>query len=169
MVKDHLPQLNNLGPTSVVIVIHPDEMAIRESLIITDHTEYIRQLRACLLAADRKQAAILVAALGKNCRTFPPFIADISQGYYFIDNRNSGTTEDQAHRIIDWLVEHNNIDHVVFTGGWKGACLNHAMNTILKGDKRIKDVIGLGLFETRLNHPNLHRKLSVEVYERLVF
>lgn len=169
MVKDHLPQFKNLSPTSVVIVIHPDEMAIRESIIISDHSAYKDRLRTCLMAAARQQAAVLIVALEKDSQTFPDFLNDISQNFSFVDNKSSDTTGDQALRIADWLARRDHIDHVVFTGGWKDACLIHAMNRVLKRDTRIKDVFGLGVFSAGLNHPVVQRKLTAEVYESLVF
>jgi hypothetical protein len=122
------------------VVVHADEYAIRVSSQVPEPLLFQAQLLDRLEGLLANNVNVFLLNLSKNEFHPPPFLRSLVEQVVVIPSLDVDGVNDQARRLRQQLVNYRKVRDVVFTGGWKNACLKHTLNqTIIpQGASRVR-------------------------------
>lgn len=135
-------QLPNPNNRLAYVVVHADEYAIRVSRLVEHPPDFQERLCHHLLWLVSQRAHVFLLNLNKNELHPPSFLQPLNGRVVVVPSLDQDQVNDQAQRLREQLVRYPKIQNVVFTGGWKNACLKHTLNQTIrpKGTERVRMV-----------------------------
>ncbi len=128
------------GPVTAYVVVHPDEFALACSKVITDPKGYITLLKRKIKSQLFREMAVIILGLQQNDTELPDFLREFSDRVDFVPCFSGDNVNAQSERLRAILVKFRYLRQVIFTGGWKNACLKHTLNNTAVFDGRIKSI-----------------------------
>ncbi len=132
-----------LNRGTAYVIVHPDEYAIQVSMATKDAVEgYKNRLKQRIRLLLNDNVSIYLLNLAVGILTPPPYLDGFQRErrFYVIPAIKDDPMDAQSTRLRRALAEFEGLRRVVFTGGWRNACLKHTLNHTLAGIPRIRFV-----------------------------
>jgi len=151
-------------------MVHPDDFALNVSTHVERANDYKKNLafKVKKMLSRRVKVILLNLVLGLN--HFPEFLLEFKGQIIIIPALDSDETDAQVNRLKEYLAEHKKIRHLIFTGGWKNACLKHTINHTISDVERIRFVDKeLEPFDAKLRYKDYIQSITVMIDQEFIF
>ena len=136
------------GPQIAYVVVHADEYAIQASRLVKNSQDFQISLRQHLQKLLQEQVNVILLNLQKTEQQPPKFLRSLEDQVAVIPSLEQDSINAQSERLSEYLVRQRGLKQLVFTGGWKNACLKHTLRrTVIT-----KDPFELGIMD-EIYHP----------------
>ena len=136
------------GPQIAYVVVHADEYAIQASRLVKNSQDFQISLRQHLQKLLQEQVNVILLNLQKTEQQPPKFLRSLGDQVTVIPSLEQDSINAQSERLSEYLVRQRGLKQLVFTGGWKNACLKHTLRrTVIT-----KDPFELGIMD-EIYHP----------------
>ena len=136
------------GPQIAYVVVHADEYAIQASRLVKNSQDFQISLRQHLQKLLQEQVNVILLNLQKTEQQPPKFLRSLGDQVTVIPSLEQDSINAQSERLSEYLVRQRGLKQLVFTGGWKNACLKHTLRrTVIT-----KDPFELGIMDD-IHHP----------------
>ncbi len=136
------------GPQIAYVVVHADEYAIQASRLVKNSQDFQISLRQHLQKLLQEQVNVILLNLQKTEQQPPKFLRSLGSQVTVIPSLEQDSINAQSERLSEYLVWQRGLKQLVFTGGWKNACLKHTLRrTVIT-----KDPFELGIMD-EIHHP----------------
>ena len=136
------------GPQIAYVVVHADEYAIQASRLVKNSQDFQKSLQQHLQKLLQEQVNVILLNLQKTEQQPPKFLRSLEDQVTVIPSLDQDSINAQSERLSEYLVRQRGLKQLVFTGGWKNACLKHTLcRTVI-----IKDPFELGIMDD-IHHP----------------
>ncbi|MFZ9066219.1 MAG: hypothetical protein ACO23R_02485 [bacterium] len=136
------------GPQIAYVVVHADEYAIQASRLVKNSQDFQKSLRQHLQKLLQEQVNVILLNLQKTEQQPPKFLRSLGDQVTVIPSLEQDSINAQSERLSEYLVRQRGLKQLVFTGGWKNACLKHTLRrTVIT-----KDPFELGIMD-EIYHP----------------
>ena len=136
------------GPQIAYVVVHADEYAIQASRLVKNSQDFQISLRQHLQKLLQEQVNVILLNLQKTEQQPPKFLRSLGSQVTVIPSLEQDSINAQSERLSEYLVRQRGLKQLVFTGGWKNACLKHTLRrTVIT-----KDPFELGIMD-EIYHP----------------
>ncbi len=136
------------GPQIAYVVVHADEYAIQASRLVKNSQDFQISLRQHLQKLLQEQVNVILLNLQKTEQQPPKFLRSLGDQVTVIPSLEQDSINAQSERLSEYLVRQRGLKQLVFTGGWKNACLKHTLRrTVIT-----KDPFELGIMD-EIHHP----------------
>ena len=131
------------GPQIAYVVVHADEYAIQASRLVKNSQDFQKSLRQHLQKLLQEQVNVILLNLQKTEQQPPKFLRSLGDQVTVIPSLEQDSINAQSERLCEYLVRQRGLKQLVFTGGWKNACLKHTLRrTVIT-----KDPFELGIMD----------------------
>ena len=138
------------GPQIAYVVVHADEYAIQASRLVKNSQDFQKSLQQHLQKLLQEQVNVILLNLQKTEQQPPKFLRSLEDQVTVIPSLDQDSINAQSERLSEYLVRQRGLKQLVFTGGWKNACLKHTLRrTVIT-----KDPFELGIMD------EIHRPVS---------
>ena len=136
------------GPQIAYVVVHADEYAIQASRLVKNSQDFQKSLQQHLQKLLQEQVNVILLNLQKTEQQPPEFLRSLGSQVTVIPSLEQDSINAQSERLSEYLVRQRGLKQLVFTGGWKNACLKHTLRrTVIT-----KDPFELGIMD-EIHHP----------------
>ena len=136
------------GPQIAYVVVHADEYAIQASRLVKNSQDFQKSLQQHLQKLLQEQVNVILLNLQKTEQQPPKFLRSLEDQVTVIPSLDQDSINAQSERLSEYLVRQRGLKQLVFTGGWKNACLKHTLRrTVIT-----KDPFELGIMD-KIHHP----------------
>ena len=136
------------GPQIAYVVVHADEYAIQASRLVKNSQDFQKSLQQHLQKLLQEQVNVILLNLQKTEQQPPKFLRSLGSQVTVIPSLEQDSINAQSERLSEYLVRQRGLKQLVFTGGWKNACLKHTLRrTVIT-----KDPFELGIMD-EIHHP----------------
>ena len=136
------------GPQIAYVVVHADEYAIQASRLVKNSQDFQKSLQQHLQKLLQEQVNVILLNLQKTEQQPPKFLRSLEDQVTVIPSLDQDSINAQSERLSEYLVRQRGLKKLVFTGGWKNACLKHTLRrTVIT-----KDPFELGIMDD-IHHP----------------
>ena len=136
------------GPQIAYVVVHADEYAIQASRLVKNSQDFQKSLQQHLQKLLQEQVNVILLNLQKTEQQPPKFLRSLEDQVTVIPSLDQDSINAQSERLSEYLVRQRGLKQLVFTGGWKNACLKHTLRrTVIT-----KDPFELGIMDD-IHHP----------------
>ena len=136
------------GSQIAYVVVHADEYAIQASRLVKNSQDFQISLRQHLQKLLQEQVNVILLNLQKTEQQPPEFLRSLGSQVTVIPSLEQDSINAQSERLSEYLVRQRGLKQLVFTGGWKNACLKHTLRrTVIT-----KDPFELGIMD-EIHHP----------------
>ena len=136
------------GPQITYVVVHADEYAIQASRLVKNSQAFQESLQQHLQKLLQEQVNVILLNLQKTEQQPPKFLRSLADQVTVIPSLEQDSINAQSERLREYLVRQRGMKQLVFTGGWKNACLKHTLcQTVMT-----KDPFELGIMD-EIHHP----------------
>ena len=136
------------GPQIAYVVVHADEYAIQASRLVKNSQDFQKSLQQHLQKLLQEQVNVILLNLQKTEQQPPEFLRSLGSQVTVIPSLEQDSINAQSERLSEYLVRQRGLKQLVFTGGWKNACLKHTLRrTVIT-----KDPFELGIMD-KIHHP----------------
>ena len=123
------------GPQIAYVVVHADEYAIQASRLVKNSQDFQISLRQHLQKLLQEQVNVILLNLQKTEQQPPKFLRSLEDQVTVIPSLDQDSINAQSERLSEYLVRQRGLKQLVFTGGWKNACLKHTLRrTVMTKD-----------------------------------
>ena len=123
------------GPQIAYVVVHADEYAIQASRLVKNSQDFQISLRQHLQKLLQEQVNVILLNLQKTEQQPPKFLRSLGSQVTVIPSLEQDSINAQSERLSEYLVRQRGLKQLVFTGGWKNACLKHTLRrTVMTKD-----------------------------------
>ena len=123
------------GPQIAYVVVHADEYAIQASRLVKNSQDFQISLRQHLQKLLQEQVNVILLNLQKTEQQPPKFLRSLGDQVTVIPSLEQDSINAQSERLSEYLVRQRGLKQLVFTGGWKNACLKHTLRrTVMTKD-----------------------------------
>ena len=136
------------GPQIAYVVVHADEYAIQASRLVKNSQDFQISLRQHLQKLLQEQVNVILLNLQKTEQQPPKFLRSLEDQVTVIPSLDQDSINAQSERLSEYLVRQRGLKQLVFTGGWKNACLKHTLRRTVM----TKDPFELGIMDD-IHHP----------------
>ena len=136
------------GPQIAYVVVHADEYAIQASRLVKNSQDFQISLRQHLQKLLQEQVNVILLNLQKTEQQPPKFLRSLGDQVTVIPSLEQDSINAQSERLSEYLVRQRGLKQLVFTGGWKNACLKHTLRRTVM----TKDPFELGIMDD-IHHP----------------
>ena len=136
------------GPQIAYVVVHADEYAIQASRLVKNSQDFQKSLRQHLQKLLQEQVNVILLNLQKTEQQPPKFLRSLEDQVTVIPSLDQDSINAQSERLSEYLVRQRGLKQLVFTGGWKNACLKHTLRRTVM----TKDPFELGIMD-EIYHP----------------
>ena len=136
------------GPQIAYVVVHADEYAIQASRLVKNSQDFQISLRQHLQKLLQEQVNVILLNLQKTEQQPPKFLRSLGDQVTVIPSLEQDSINAQSERLSEYLVRQRGLKQLVFTGGWKNACLKHTLRRTVM----TKDPFELGIMD-EIHHP----------------
>ena len=136
------------GPQIAYVVVHADEYAIQASRLVKNSQDFQISLRQHLQKLLQEQVNVILLNLQKTEQQPPKFLRSLGSQVTVIPSLEQDSINAQSERLSEYLVRQRGLKQLVFTGGWKNACLKHTLRRTVM----TKDPFELGIMD-EIYHP----------------
>ena len=136
------------GPQIAYVVVHADEYAIQASRLVKNSQDFQISLRQHLQKLLQEQVNVILLNLQKTEQQPPKFLRSLEDQVTVIPSLDQDSINAQSERLSEYLVRQRGLKQLVFTGGWKNACLKHTLRRTVM----TKDPFELGIMD-EIYHP----------------
>ncbi len=136
------------GPQIAYVVVHADEYAIQASRLVKNSQDFQISLRQHLQKLLQEQVNVILLNLQKTEQQPPKFLRSLGDQVTVIPSLEQDSINAQSERLSEYLVRQRGLKQLVFTGGWKNACLKHTLRRTVM----TKDPFELGIMD-EIYHP----------------
>ena len=136
------------GPQIAYVVVHADEYAIQASRLVKNSQDFQISLRQHLQKLLQEQVNVILLNLQKTEQQPPKFLRSLGDQVTVIPSLEQDSINAQSERLSEYLVRQRGLKQLVFTGGWKNACLKHTLRRTVM----TKDPFKLGIMD-EIHHP----------------
>ena len=136
------------GPQIAYVVVHADEYAIQASRLVKNSQDFQKSLRQHLQKLLQEQVNVILLNLQKTEQQPPKFLRSLGSQVTVIPSLEQDSINAQSERLSEYLVRQRGLKQLVFTGGWKNACLKHTLRRTVM----TKDPFELGIMD-EIYHP----------------
>ena len=136
------------GPQIAYVVVHADEYAIQASRLVKNSQDFQISLRQHLQKLLQEQVNVILLNLQKTEQQPPEFLRSLGSQVTVIPSLEQDSINAQSERLSEYLVRQRGLKQLVFTGGWKNACLKHTIRRTVM----TKDPFELGIMD-EIHHP----------------
>ena len=136
------------GPQIAYVVVHADEYAIQASRLVKNSQDFQISLRQHLQKLLQEQVNVILLNLQKTEQQPPKFLRSLGSQVTVIPSLEQDSINAQSERLSEYLVRQRGLKQLVFTGGWKNACLKHTLRRTVM----TKDPFELGIMD-EIHHP----------------
>ena len=136
------------GPQIAYVVVHADEYAIQASRLVKNSQDFQNSLQRHLQKLFEEQVNVILLNLQKTEQQPPKFLRSLGSQVTVIPSLEQDSVNAQAERLSEYLVRQRGLKQLVFTGGWKNACLKHTLRRTVM----TKDPFELGIMDD-IHHP----------------
>ena len=136
------------GPQIAYVVVHADEYAIQASRLVKNSQDFQKSLRQHLQKLLQEQVNVILLNLQKTEQQPPKFLRSLGDQVTVIPSLEQDSINAQSERLSEYLVRQRGLKQLVFTGGWKNACLKHTLRRTVM----TKDPFELGIMD-EIYHP----------------
>lgn len=152
------------------IVVHPDEFALNLGHQVRSIKDYQNELAARIQKLINQKTTVIILNLTSGLNYFPEFLIGLEDQVVIIPSLDDDVTESQVDRLKDYLSGQQRISHLVFTGGWKNACLKHTINHTISDTDRVRFIDRTKTpFRAKLRHRRREHPILVEIDQAFVF
>ena len=138
------------GPQIAYVVVHADEYAIQASRLVKNSQDFQKSLQQHLQKLLQEQVNVILLNLQKTEQQPPKFLRSLEDQVTVIPSLEQDSINAQSERLSEYLVRQRGLKQLVFTGGWKNACLKHTLRRTVM----TKDPFELGIMD------EIHRPVS---------
>ena len=138
------------GSQIAYAVVHADEYAIQASRLVKNSQDFQKSLQQHLQKLLQEQVNVILLNLQKTEQQPPKFLRSLGSQVTVIPSLEQDSVNAQAERLSEYLVRQRGLKQLVFTGGWKNACLKHTLRRTVM----TKDPFELGIMD------EIHRPVS---------
>ncbi len=138
------------GPQIAYVVVHADEYAIQASRLVKNSQDFQKSLQQHLQKLLQEQVNVILLNLQKTEQQPPKFLRSLGDQVTVIPSLEQDSINAQSERLSEYLVRQRGLKQLVFTGGWKNACLKHTLRRTVM----TKDPFELGIMD------EIHRPVS---------
>ena len=138
------------GSEIAYVVVHADEYAIQASRLVKNSQDFQKSLQQHLQKLLQEQVNVILLNLQKTEQQPPKFLRSLGSQVTVIPSLEQDSVNAQAERLSEYLVRQRGLKQLVFTGGWKNACLKHTLHRTVM----TKDPFELGIMD------EIHRPVS---------
>ena len=138
------------GSEIAYVVVHADEYAIQASRLVKNSQDFQKILQRHLQKLLQEQVNVILLNLQKTEQQPPKFLRSLGSQVTVIPSLEQDSVNAQAERLSEYLVRQRGLKQLVFTGGWKNACLKHTLRRTVM----TKDPFELGIMD------EIHRPVS---------
>lgn len=138
------------GPQIAYVVVHADEYAIQASRLVKNSQDFQKSLQQHLQKLLQEQVNVILLNLQKTEQQPPKFLRSLEDQVTVIPSLDQDSINAQSERLSEYLVRQRGLKQLVFTGGWKNACLKHTLRRTVM----TKDPFELGIMD------EIHRPVS---------
>ncbi len=136
------------GPQIAYVVVHADEYAIQASRLVKNSQDFQKSLQQHLQKLLQEQVNVILLNLQKTEQQPPKFLRSLGSQVTVIPSLEQDSINAQSERLSEYLVWQRGLKQLVFTGGWKNACLKHTLRRTVM----TKDPFELGIMD-EIHHP----------------
>ena len=136
------------GPQIAYVVVHADEYAIQASRLVKNSQDFQKSLQQHLQKLLQEQVNVILLNLQKTEQQPPKFLRSLEDQVTVIPSLDQDSINAQSERLSEYLVRQRGLKQLVFTGGWKNACLKHTLRRTVM----TKDPFELGIMD-EIHHP----------------
>ena len=136
------------GPQIAYVVVHADEYAIQASRLVKNSQDFQKSLQQHLQKLLQEQVNVILLNLQKTEQQPPKFLRSLGDQVTVIPSLDQDSINAQSERLSEYLVRQRGLKQLVFTGGWKNACLKHTLRRTVM----TKDPFELGIMD-EIHHP----------------
>ncbi len=136
------------GPQIAYVVVHADEYAIQASRLVKNSQDFQKSLQQHLQKLLQEQVNVILLNLQKTEQQPPKFLRFLEDQVTVIPSLDQDSINAQSERLSEYLVRQKGLKQLVFTGGWKNACLKHTLRRTVM----TKDPFELGIMD-EIHHP----------------
>jgi len=136
------------GPQIAYVVVHADEYAIQASRLVKNSQDFQKSLQQHLQKLLQEQVNVILLNLQKTEQQPPKFLRSLEDQVTVIPSLDQDSINAQSERLSEYLVRQRGLKQLVFTGGWKNACLKHTLRRTVM----TKDPFELGIMDD-IHHP----------------
>ncbi len=136
------------GPQIAYVVVHADEYAIQASRLVKNSQDFQKSLQQHLQKLLQEQVNVILLNLQKTEQQPPKFLRSLGDQVTVIPSLEQDSINAQSERLSEYLVRQRGLKQLVFTGGWKNACLKHTLRRTVM----TKDPFELGIMD-EIYHP----------------
>jgi len=136
------------GPQIAYVVVHADEYAIQASRLVKNSQDFQKSLQQHLQKLLQEQVNVILLNLQKTEQQPPKFLRSLEDQVTVIPSLEQDSINAQSERLSEYLVRQRGLKQLVFTGGWKNACLKHTLRRTVM----TKDPFELGIMD-EIYHP----------------
>jgi hypothetical protein len=123
------------GPQIAYVVVHADEYAIQASRLVKNSQDFQKSLQQHLQKLLQEQVNVILLNLQKTEQQPPKFLRSLEDQVTVIPSLDQDSINAQSERLSEYLVRQRGLKQLVFTGGWKNACLKHTLRrTVMTKD-----------------------------------
>jgi hypothetical protein len=131
------------GSQIAYVVVHADEYAIQASRLVKNSQNFQKSLQQHLQKLLQEQVNVILLNLQKTEQQPPKFLRSLGSQVTVIPSLEQDSINAQSERLSEYLVRQRGLKQLVFTGGWKNACLKHTLRrTVIT-----KDPFELGIMD----------------------
>jgi len=130
----------NFKQQTAYIIVHPDNYAINMSKIIKSADQYKINLIKKIQHLLNNNTLVIVLNLEKNCYNLPDFLKKYQEKVFLIPSLNGDTISTQSDKLKKFLYNIKSIKNIIFTGGWKNACLKHTISKTIVWPSKIQTI-----------------------------
>ncbi|MGK5093715.1 anti-sigma regulatory factor [Deltaproteobacteria bacterium TL4] len=124
--------------TTAYIIVHPDDFALQVgNLLRLTPDQYKEQLKIKVRNLLDQKIFIVVMNLERDIVDPPNFLMEFKNRLFIIPTHKEDDPDSQANRLRQYLIELKGLHQVIFTGGWKHACLMHTVNHTIETKNKI--------------------------------
>ena len=136
------------GPQIAYVVVHADEYAIQASRLVKSSQDFQESLQQHLQKLLQEQVNVILLNLKKTEQQPPKFLRSLGEQVIVIPSLEQDSINGQSERLSEYLVRQRCLKQLIFTGGWKNACLKHTLRQTVMP----KDPFELGIMD-EIHHP----------------
>lgn len=158
------------GRKTAYIIVHPDDFALNVSDKICDIESYKLRLVKKIKDLLKLRVNVVLLNLTAGVDYFPGFLLEVKGRIAVIPSLNNDKPNAQVVRLKRLINSIEKIDHLIFTGGWKNACLKHTINHTITETERIRFVDKVSTpIKATFKFQSICKKVVVEVDQDFVF
>ena len=122
------------------VIVHPDDFALSlKKTAKQDTTKYKFLLKQRVRKLLNSRVSVYLLNLDLDSLDPPAFLSEFQgeKRFYIIPTLKKDSVDSQANRLKFELSKFIGLKKIIFTGGWRNACLKHTLNNTITGIQRI--------------------------------